>query len=55
MENYLDSLDDFNNNFKKYIEQKQNQIIYYNRDNLIGEENKKDLICPICLDVLKIQ
>ena len=52
MENCLVKLEDFNNNFSKYIT-KKDQITYYNQENLIGKENKDDLICPICLDVLK--
>ena len=51
MENCLEKLEDFNNNFKKYI--KKVQIKIYNQKNLIGKETKEDLICPICLEVLK--
>ena len=53
MENCLEKLEDFNNNFKKHVKPKQDQIISYNSENLIGKENKKDFICPVCLEVLK--
>ena len=38
-------------NFKKYVI--KNQITYYNTDNLIDKDNCEDLICVICLNVLK--
>ena len=53
MENCLEKLEDFKNNFKKYIKSLQDQIIFYNSDNLIGKKNKEDFICPICFFVLK--
>ena len=36
--------------FKKYI--KFNYIYYFNPDNLIGQEIKEELICPICFYIL---
>ena len=38
--------------FKKYVKQK-NQILSYDKDNLINKNNIENLICPICFFVLK--
>ena len=37
--------------FRQYVN--ENQILYYNVDNLIDKENIDDLICPICFFILK--
>ena len=37
--------------FKKYVI--KNPIIYYNTDNLIDKDNYDNLICAICLNILK--
>ena len=52
MENCFEKIENFDNNFKKYIK-KADEITFYNPDNLICKENKEDLICPICFFVLK--
>ena len=41
----------FNFNLNRYI--KNITIGYYNPDNLIGEKNIEDLICPICFFILR--
>ena len=39
MENCFEKIENFDNNFKKYIK-KADEITFYNPDNLICKENK---------------